>query len=95
MHVHECAHTLTLPPFEGAIIHNHPFPHPHAMHRHKYPFTSPNTPLHTHTSVGTNTTPQFADTCAPSWVNTHRPQHTFTGTHAWTRILPRWPHAAS
>lgn len=35
VHVHECAHILTLPLFEGANIHSHPFPPIHAMHKHK------------------------------------------------------------
>lgn len=81
VHVYECAHTLTLPPFEGANIHSHPFPPIYAMHKHKYSSTPPNTPLHTHFCRHKCNSTQSADTCTPSWVNTHRPCHIFTGTH--------------
>lgn len=54
------------------------------LHKHR-PFTDAGTPHcsthtpfcgHTHTFCGHKYTTHFADTCTPSWRNTHRPPHT-------------------
>lgn len=100
VHVHECAHTLSLPPSRGCQYSQSPLSYLYI------PCTNTNTPpllqTHpfTHMEHKCNST-QSADTRTPSWVNTHRPAIFSQAPIAWTHtplcasLCVSWTQAAS